>query len=94
MNRIYNSPQVITLDELNTRPSVIVSNTLAGNGSLQLAGTGPHGAGYHIIASDNLSASANNWTTVTNGTLTGGVFTTGDPEAANHPQRFYKISVP
>jgi len=59
-----------------------------------LAGTGPHGASYHVIASDNLSASASNWVAVTNGTLTGGVFTTSDPLAPNHPQRFYKVTVP
>jgi mannan endo-1,4-beta-mannosidase len=94
MNRIYNSPQVITLDELNARPSVIVSNTLAGNGNFQLAGIGPHGASYHVIASDDLTTPANNWATVTNGTLAGGAFTTSDPQPPNHPQRFYKVTVP
>src|ERR1700690_1199840 len=43
MNRIYNSPQVITLDELNARPSVITSAGLAGGGAFQLSGRGPHG---------------------------------------------------
>ena len=94
LDRIYSSPQVITLDELNARPPVFVSNTLAGNGSFQLAGTGPHGAGYHVIASDNPSAPANNWASVTNGTLTGGVFTANDPQALNHSQRFYKVKIP
>ena len=94
LDRIYNSPQVITLDELNARPSVIVSNALAGDGSFQLAGTGPHGASYHVIASDNLSVPANSWAAVTNGTLTGGVFTTSDQQSPDHPQRFYKVTVP
>jgi mannan endo-1,4-beta-mannosidase len=94
MNRIYNSTQVITLNELNARPSVIVSNTLAGNGSFRLAGTGPHGAGYHVLAADSLSVPADNWANVTNGTLTGGVLMAGDPQATNHAQRFYIIKVP
>jgi mannan endo-1,4-beta-mannosidase len=94
LDRIYNSPQVITLDEMNARPSVIVSNTLAGDGSFQLAGAGPHGASYHLIASDILTLPVNSWSPVGNGTLTGGVFTTSDPQASTHPQRFYKITVP
>jgi hypothetical protein len=36
----------------------------------------------------------NSWSPVGNGTLTGGVFTTSDPQASTHPQRFYKITVP
>ncbi len=94
LDRIYNSPEVITLDEMNARPPVITSAGQAGGGVFQLNGRGPHGASYHVIASDDLSVPVNNWGAVTAGTLTGGAFTVTDPQAPGHPRRFYKIRVP
>jgi mannan endo-1,4-beta-mannosidase len=94
LTRIYNSPQVITLDELNARPSVIVSNNFAADGSFQLAGTGPRGSTYHVLAATDLTQPAANWPVLTNGTFSGGVFTAADLQATNYPQRFYRIVKP
>ncbi len=94
MDRIYNSPQVITLDELGARPPVIVSNTPARNGSFQLAGTGPHGATYRLLAASDLSQPRTSWQTISNGAFTGGVFMSSDSKATNFVKRFYRIATP
>jgi hypothetical protein len=79
---------------MNARPPIITSVAQAGGGVFQLNGRGPHGAGFHLIASDDLSVPVNNWGTVTTGTMTGGAFTASDSQAPNHARRFYKIKVP
>jgi mannan endo-1,4-beta-mannosidase len=94
LQRIYNSPQVITLNELNARPANITFFSQAGAGSFQLGGAGPHGAAYRVLATDDLTVPIGVWTVMTNGNLTGGVFSASDPQAPGQPQRFYRLSVP
>ena len=94
MTRIYNSPEVIALDEMNARPPVIVSNTPVANGVFQLAGTGPRGAAYRILAATNLSLPRTNWLVVSNGIFAGGVFNWNDTKATNYANRFYQIATP
>ena len=94
MTRVYNSPEVISLDEFNARPPTIVSNAFAGNGSFQLSGTGPHAAAYQVRAATNLTQPVASWPVIYTGTFTGGVFNATDPQAANFPQRFYRIVKP
>jgi Glycosyl hydrolase family 26 len=94
LDRIYNSPQVITLDELNARPSVIVSNIFEGDGGFQLAGTGPHGAAYQVRAASDLAQPVSGWPVIGTGNFTGGVFTATDLQAPNFPQRFYRMVKP
>ena len=95
MSRIYNSPQVITLDELNARPSVITTAGISSNGLFQLTGSGPHGAAYRVLAGGDPFISRSNWVTINNGTLTGGVFTSSDSNTVtNHSKRFYQIVSP
>ncbi len=89
--RIYQSPEVITLDELNAVPPLIVSNAPAAGGSFQLAGTGPRGSAYHILASTNLGLPRTNWPALTNAMFSGGVFTFTDRQATNYPRRFYQV---
>ena len=93
MTRIYNSSEVIVLDEMNARPPVIVSNTLV-SGAFQLAGIGPRGAAYRILASTNLALARTNWLIVSNGIFAGGVFNWNDTKSTNYSKRFYQIATP
>ena len=92
--RIYQSPEVITLDELNAVPPLIVSNKPAADGVFQLAGTGPRGAVYRLLASTNIGLPPANWLQLTNATFSGGVFTFTDQQATNYARRFYRIATP
>ena len=94
MTRIYNSAEVISLDEMNARPPGIVTNQPSANGSFQLAGTGPRGAAYRLLASTNLALPRASWQTLSNGTFAGGVFISSDPNATNYARRFYQIATP
>jgi hypothetical protein len=94
MNRVYNSPEVITLDELKARPPVITAAGPVAGGAFQLIGTGPRGTNYHLVATSDLSVPLAGWVNVTNGAFTGGVFTANDPQAPGNPKRFYRIKVP
>jgi mannan endo-1,4-beta-mannosidase len=90
----YQSPEVITLDELNAVPPLIVSNKPAAGGVFQLAGTGPRGAAYRILASTNIGLPPASWLQLTNATFSGGVFTFTDQQATNFPRRFYRVVTP
>ena len=92
--RIYSSPEVIVLDELNAVPPLIVSNAPAAGGAFQLAGTGPRGSTYHVLASTDLKQPAATWSALTNDTFHGGVFNFNDNQAPAYPQRFYRIVTP
>jgi mannan endo-1,4-beta-mannosidase len=94
LTRIYNSPEVITLDELNAVPPAITSSGPLAAGAFPFMGTGPHGSTYHVLASSDLTVPTASWPVLTNGTFSGGVFTFTDPQAANYPQRFYRIVKP
>ena len=94
ITRIYNSPEVVSLDEMNARPPMIVSNAPLASGIFQLAGTGPRGAAFRIPASSDLSIPHTSWPAITNGILSGGVFKFNDPAAVNYSQRFYQVVTP
>ena len=94
INRIYQSPEVLTLDELNARPPRITATSRVPSGALQVSGTGPHGASYRVLAAANLALPASSWLVLTNGTLSGGVFTFTDAEATTPAQKFYRIATP
>jgi mannan endo-1,4-beta-mannosidase len=94
INRIYQSSEVLTLDEINARPPVITMSGKVPGGAIQLSGTGPHGAGYRVLGSTNLTLPASQWTQVSTGRFAGGVFTFSDPQATNQTTRFYRVSKP
>jgi mannan endo-1,4-beta-mannosidase len=94
INRIYQSSEVLTLDEINARPPVITMSGKGSGGAFQLSGTGPHGAAYRVLASTNLSLPASQWTQVSTGRFAGGVFTVSDTQATNHLDRFYRVAKP
>jgi len=94
LTRIYQSPEVITLDELNAVPPAITSSGPSVAGAFQLNGTGPRGSTYHVLASTNLGLPRTNWPALTNAMFSGGVFTFTDRQATNYPRRFYQVVTP
>jgi len=90
----YQSPEVITLDELNAVPPLITSSGPSVAGAFQLNGTGPRGSTYHMLASTNLALQMASWSVLTNATFSGGVFTFTDKQATNYPRRFYRVVTP
>ena len=94
LTRIYQSPEVITLDDLNAAAPAIISQGPWAGGSFQLSGTGPRGSTYHVLASTDLTQPVAGWSVLTNDTFNGGVFTFIDWQTTNYPQRFYRILRP
>ena len=92
--RIYSSPEVITLDELNAVPPAFVNVAPLAGGAFPLSGTGPRGSTYHVVASTDLMQPMAGWSVLTNGTFHGGVFNFNDNQAPAYPQRFYRIVTP
>ncbi len=94
MTRIYQSPDVISLESLNARPSVITACGRIPGGAFQVSGRGPHGAAFRLLASSDLAAPIGNWSVLTNGYLSGGVFSVTDNQSTNSRLRFYRAAVP
>jgi hypothetical protein len=94
LTRIYQSPEVITLDELNAVPPVITGGGPWAVGAFRLNGTGPRGSPYHMLASTNLALQMASWSVLTNATFSGGVFTFTDKQATNYSRRFYRVVTP
>jgi len=94
INRIYQSSEVLTLDEINARPPLITASRKVIGGAFQLSGTGPHGAAFRILASTNLSLPASQWTQVSTGRFAGGIFTFSDTQATNQSAGFYRVLKP
>ena len=94
LTRIYQSPEVITLDELNAVPPVITSTGPSIAGAFQLNGTGPRGSTYHVLASTDLAQPIAAWSLLTNASFAGGVFNFTDNQASGFSQRFYRIATP
>jgi mannan endo-1,4-beta-mannosidase len=94
LTRIYQSPEVITLDELNAVPPVITSTGPSIAGAFQLNGTGPRGSTYHVLASTDLAQPIAAWSLLTNASFAGGVFNFTDNQAPGFSQRFYRIATP
>ena len=92
--RIYQSPAVITLDELNAVPPRITGVARLGNGALQFMGTGPRGSTNRILTTTDLSLPMNSWSQINTGKFAGGVFTFTDAQLTNDPQRFYRVLKP
>lgn len=92
--RIYNSPEVITLDELNAVPPVFVSAAPSAGGAFQFKGTGPRGSAYRVLTSTDLTQPLAGWSVLTNDIFHGGVFDFTDTQISGHPERFYQIVTP
>jgi uncharacterized repeat protein (TIGR03803 family) len=69
--------------------------TQAPGGNVLLAGIGPSGALFHLLASTNISLPIASWTSLTTGTFdANGQFSFTDATAATASTRFYRISTP
>lgn len=92
--RVYPSPGVLTLDELNAVAPRITDLARLPNNALQLTGTGPRGATHHVWISTNLDLPSPHWSPVSTGRFAGGVFTFTDPNMTRRPTAFYRASTP
>jgi mannan endo-1,4-beta-mannosidase len=94
VTRIYQSPAVIALDELNARPPLITAAGRMAGGAFQVSGRGPRGAAIRLLAAPDLAMPLSNWSVLTNSHLSGGIFTFTDGQAANNTRRYYRAVLP
>jgi hypothetical protein len=92
--RIYQSPAVVTLDELNAIAPAFTGISRLDGGALQLMGTGPRGGTNRVLTSTDLTVPVSGWSPISTGTFAGGVFTFTDTQFTNDPQRFYRVVRP
>ena len=83
-----------TLTVIYQAPNVVGGQVVLGSNGFQLAFSGPSGQTYQVLASDDLTVPQSAWTVLGTGTFgsTGVSFT--DPDAVNHPHRYYVIKSP
>jgi len=83
-----------TLSVLSLGPLQINDFAIGAEGSFNLAGTGPNGQGYRVLAATNVTLPLSNWTALSTGVFTGGVFHYSDTQSTNHSQRYYRVAMP
>lgn len=91
--RVYQSTNVVTLDEANAVPSMIVTTTRT-NQLIQLAVKGTRGAAHRLLTNTNITISAAGWTPIATNKFSGGTFIFTDNKATNFPVRFYRVVKP
>lgn len=91
--RVYQSTNVVTLEEANAIPSRIVTSGRT-NSLMQLAVKGTRGATHRLLASTNATRPVVSWTPIATNKFPGGVFTFTDAKATNFPVRFYRVVKP
>jgi hypothetical protein len=77
--------------------NAILNPIKLGDGSIQFSFSNPSGASYHVLASPNITAPLNTWSNLGSATETplgSGQFKFTDHQAANYPQRFYRVISP
>ncbi len=90
-------PQLIlvaTTPPVDTAPPNITNLVLSVGGNFTLSGTGPASRAYRILAATNVTLPLSSWTAISTGIFMGGMFTSTDIQASNHPQRFYQVVTP
>jgi mannan endo-1,4-beta-mannosidase len=92
--RIYNSPEVITLDKLNAVPPAFVGAAPSAGGAFQFNGTGPRGSAYRVLTTTVLTRPLADWPVLTNNIFHGGVFDFTDTQTSGHSEKFYQIVTP
>ncbi len=93
----YQSTNVVTMDEYQTEPPVIVNSGMMGSWAAQFTGTGPRGASYRMLSSTNANLPRSAWHSVCTGEFSGGIFYCIDPfPFTDSPFRLYclEFSVP
>jgi hypothetical protein len=73
----------------------LVNVTQLGNGNVQFAFTNLSGPSYRVLASTNVAAPLNTWTSLGAPTESpAGTFNFTDTQATNYPLRFYRVTTP
>jgi hypothetical protein len=75
-------------------PRIIGGKALLGAGGFQLTFAGPAGHSYKVLASDDLTLPMSQWQVLDSGTFGSDNAIYSDPDAVNHPNRFYIITSP
>ena len=83
-----------TLSVFSVAPPNITQFAVDANANFTLSGTGPSDQPYRILATTNLMLPLSNWTALSTGILTGGVFNFTDSQATNYDNRFYRVITP
>jgi mannan endo-1,4-beta-mannosidase len=91
--RVYQSTNVVTLEEANASPSRIVSCGRT-NLMIQLNAKGTRGATHRLLAATNVNLPAASWTPIATNKFSGGVSPFTDTKATNLPTRFYRVVRP
>ena len=89
--RIYQSTNVLTLDEANAVPPKFISITTLPGGATQLTGQGPRGTTNWLTASSNISLPGESWPIISTNKFSGGVFYLTNDLPADLTTRFYRI---
>ena len=92
--RIFQSPGVLTLDEVNAVPPKILAIERLPDGRMELSGKGPRGATHRMLATTNVLQPVTSWSGISTGQFAGGVFTLIDSKATNYSGRFYRVLRP
>jgi autotransporter-associated beta strand protein len=87
-------PATGTLSVVALLPPQINQFGFGPGNTFTLSGLGPTGASYRVLGATNLTVPLGSWTALSAGIFVGGVFSFVDPQATNHSQRFYRLSIP
>ena len=90
--RIYQSPAVVTLDELNARPMGRTVLRLAPGGGVQLQSRGPRTLDFILGSTADLTGAVPAWLPMDTNRFVGGVHTFADPAGAS--VRVYRFDAP
>ena len=85
-----NTPQLV----LALVPLPQFTNAVYVGGGFAFAGTGPAGQPYRVFTTTNLLLPFTNWTAISTGTFSGGVFSYTNAQATNQRQQFYRLISP
>ena len=84
-----------TLTVIYQAPNVVGGQMMLSSGSgFQFAFAGPSGQTYQVLASDDVTVPQSAWTVVGTGTFGSSNVSFTDPDAANHPHRYYVVKSP
>jgi hypothetical protein len=94
VNGIPSASSILLIAPASTAIILLRQPSLA-NGAFQFGFTNTPGAVFTALATTNLSLPSNNWTVLGSATeIADGQFQFTDPQAANKPQRFYRVRSP
>jgi uncharacterized delta-60 repeat protein len=81
--------------QLYVPPPRLINPVKLDNGAFQFSFTNLSSANFSVLATTNLVLPSSNWTVLGSPTCLGGsLYQFTDFDAANHPQRFYKLRLP